>query len=968
MLVLKMKLFGNGEKGIAILFTLIVLSLLLILALGFALNSMFDHKAAYNSANKSFAAFLAQTQLKQVLTLIENDEANLENSKFYSHDSGSPVVTDTNMLKDMLQERLKVADLLTTIDTDKVNWNYIRSQDSEKRIIGRTAFIVLTGIPLDSLVDGRVGTTAYPKHDEKDNTETRIGKYVSEINVRAALPSATSSIAGALNWNGDSADNTVQGFTEGKYTGNWQSFTNLFSTLEAVPITLTDPQKAEFRDNVSIVVAKDKEAFWMDTSIDTNIDSDELYKRFDLTRDWNTADNAADLTFIKEKILLTSGTAPDVDMEKWTDSDSGSASAGLPWLACFGYKDDGSPYTLAELNSTFSSVSAHRYQIAANLKDYCDDDGGINRPTSDVDPATWYNHISTSVAPLFTGNEKTPYLNKIGVKITASSIVTGTYDTTAKIEIKPLVGLVNIYGASCPDDLKVRIIGKVTVSCKIDSVTKILNTDPSTATDSIINFNTVVDVNGTGNASPNWPNNDGYSHFLEGAVTTATTLSVTTASAASVEIKVTALTVDKVILYDATNNSKGYDYVKNLAVVDLPFMVISSSSGTTENQISWYGLEVNDPRQNLNTRDWVQYSPSTVDAQHVFSLDASDDTVCKPNADNANTVYGAVARVAPKDGDDPEGVVTDPANANISTAYIRNAPMESPWELGFIHRGFRWQTVNLKKYDSAKAYKAVTIGTRKYIPGGGLYSAGDANILDQIKMTHKPKSPQKVNLRSQRTAIFDALFYKIRLGCDIDANMSVDSMAGLIPSTGAEINCSDPYYVTTTVPPVPPAGLRDAIIRWFKTPDTSTFTNLTRASIVNISTGLLNANEAEPPTIGFSSAVTDAGKEELVGKIINLTAVKGKVDSFTIIILAQMIKDVGGPTGSPISITKYSGDALTYGDQGCEVSVFNADINDISDSKKNIYYDEITAEQKIIVKGYRTIDGNIKITSFQYAE
>ena len=346
-----LKTSKRKEKGIALIFTLIILSLLLILALGFALNSMFDQKAARNAANASFAAFLAQTQLKQVLSLIKNDEANLESSQFYSHDSGSPAVTDTNMLKDMLQERLTVPDLLPVVDTAKVNWSYIRSQDLEKRIIGRTAFVVIAnGIPLGSLVDGRIGTTAYPKHNEKDDTETRIGKYVSEINVRAAVPVTNSvrsavemdNMTTALNWSGDSSDNTVPGFTGGKYTGIWDNFSILFKVIDtAMGAGLSDTQKKEFIDNLSIVSAKDKEAFWADTNGDTVIDSNELYKRFDLTRDWETANHAEDLTFIKDKILLTTGTVPDVDMESFTEADSDSNSKGLPWLACFGYKDDG---------------------------------------------------------------------------------------------------------------------------------------------------------------------------------------------------------------------------------------------------------------------------------------------------------------------------------------------------------------------------------------------------------------------------------------------------------------------------------------------------------------------------------------------------------------------------------------------------------------------------------------------------
>ncbi|MDD5599020.1 MAG: hypothetical protein PHV82_13815, partial [Victivallaceae bacterium] len=776
MAALKTRTSKKNEQGIALVFTFMILALLLIIALGFALSSMFDRKSALNAANAAAAGILAQTQLKEIISLIENDEANLEDSEFYSHDSGSPAVTDTDMLKDMLASRLPVSGLLDTVDTDKVNWNYIRSKDSDQALVGRTAFVVIAdGIALDALVDGRAGTAAYPKHSEEFDTETRIGKYVSEINVRAPMPSATSAICDALNWQGTTADTAVPGFDNGKYTGDWQSFSSLVSTLEtATGSALSSTQKEELLKNLSLIVAKDEEAFWADLNEDARIGSDELYKRFNLNRtDWDTL--SAD-----GKILLDSGSAgaPAQAMEKWTDADSNAGSAGLPWLACFSYKDDGTGNGVPDesLKGTFSLVLDRRRQIAANLKDYCDTD---DIPTSDVDPASWYG---ASAAPVFTGNEKTPYINKAGVKIIASSLSTGSpdYNTSAKVEIKPLVGLVNIYGASWPDDLKVRITGTVTVACKINSVVKILNITPSTATNSVIPFDTVIDVNGTGSASPNWPGGNGYSHFLEGAVTTGTTLSVGPNTAAiNVEINITAVNIDKVILYDATTNTKGYDYVKGLSVAGLPFSAVSSSTGADDSKSSWYGLEVNDPRQNLNSGDWVQYSPGSVDAQHVFSLDASDDTVCKPNADSSNTPAAvSPARVAPKDGNDAEGTVTDPANSRLSTAFIRNAPMESPWELGFIHRGAQWETLNLKKYDTGKAYQTVAIGGNKYIPGGGAYSGGDANILDQIKMLSKAKSQRKVDLRTRKNGVLEALFSKIKLKPAIDGTMSVSSMAG----------------------------------------------------------------------------------------------------------------------------------------------------------------------------------------------
>jgi len=944
MAILKIKSAKKNEKGIALVFTLIVLALLLILALGFALSSMFNQKAARNAANASFAGFLGQTQLKEVLSLIENDEANLENSELYSHDSGSPAVTDTDMLKDMLNERLPVPSLLDTIDTAKVNWNYIRSKDSAQRIIGRTAFVVIAeGIPLGSLVDGRAGTTAYPKHDEELDTETRIGKYVSEINVRHAVPDTVTILGGstaqevkdmtaALNWQGVSANNAVPGFDGGKYTGKWTDFKSLFAVIEtAIASSLSAADKAEFQKNLSLIVFKDKEAFWADIepagAPDGKISSNELYKRFDLTRNWDTADNAADLAFIKDKILLTTGTTPDIDMEVWNDTDSTTGSKGLPWLAAFGYKNDGTLYTLLELNSTFSTVSAHRSQIAANLKDYCDS-GDSNRPTSDEDPTGW-SGLGVGIHPTFTGNERTPYINEVGVCVIAQYVDGGgvgpSYAVKAGLEIRGYVELINIYGADWPADLE------VVIQADVKFIPTIGNLSASPEESKSIDVTVAV-------GSGTW--NNGYSNLAFTAdLTHETTEDLTTVR--SIKVEVTEVKIKRVVLRPV--GGSGYDYVKTLTKTST--LEILNGNGTGR---GWYCWAVHDPRQNLNSGDWKELDPPVATAGDTpgsaFSTGvgtAANFTIAGPNPTEAPTTGDGLTA-------DKESA-TDPANGSLSTAFIRNAPMESPWELGFIHRGVRWQTVNLKIYDTNKAFQVVDIGGKNYIPGGGAYASGDANILDQIKMTEKAESPQKINLKSQKIEVFEALFAKIKYGCVFDSTMSVNSMAGLAPLSGTELTGAQTTF------------FGNKIINKYNT-ITNPDERRTRASAVNT---LLLPELAAVPAI---AADTDAKQEELIGKVINLTEIGGKVSGFTIVILAQMIKDIGGSAGNPINISKYSDDTTASNNRNCEISTFDADINDINDSKKNIYYDEITAEQKIIVKGCRTNDGSTIITSFQYVD
>jgi len=976
----------KNEKGVALIFTLIMLSLLMIMALAFVLDSMFSQKSAYNAASANSARFIAEAQLKQVLALIKKDQMNSAEGYIYSKDiwGNTDVPTQTDMLEEQVPSavpysRLRVYGVLDDNNNNgsligtppAVNWNYIRSGPlATDTIIGRTAFVVIPDakVPLDSLIS--------KSYNEKLNAELRIGKEVSEINVRGAIPAVTTNldtITDKLNW---SVAEGGPGTGIGEYTGtNWTSFPTLFGLIPEIV------EQAGFSSNLSLAVSDDKEVFWADANTNTKIDKGELYKRFDLTRDWTTADNTADLVFLRDKILLDAGNTgvPTTPMETWTNTPSDAISKGLPWLACFGYKKDGTPYTIGtspgELNSTFLTVKAHRYQIAANLKDYCDNDGAIAaRPTSDKDPASW----TTSADPTFTGNERTPYINKIGFNIKASQNEAQTavgppalYTVASSIEISPYVELVNIYDTSWATDLKVYIKGTVTTQSTVDSVPKPLN---------IHSLDTTITIS----AATDWTGGEGYSDFSISSLGSSSFNSTPNVGALSrsITVKVTAVNITKVVIYYENAGIKyGYDYTKALSYsANLPYPVFLGDNAGAECS-AWFGFAAHDPRQNLNSGDWLELTPAvndtaTEDPSAVFSLIATslpDSYFGKPNADNSIN-GGGDNTDAPSAGDDSE-IGNDPANKQLSTAFIRNAPMESPWELGFIHRAARWQTINLKTFDPAKAISTFKLTTpdRDYIAGGGLYADGDANILDQIKMTDAAKSPQKINLSASDTIFFDALFDKIRLGCDIVrdtavpvvplTHMTVTSMAGYPTAPTnltTEIAVADPAVA-------PYSTMRDAIIAWFKTPDLSTFTNITRASIVSISTGLLGADpDGSPTTIDFGAlqADTDASQEELIGKIANLTKVGSGTGNFKIIVLAQTIKDIG--TAAGISITKASADETTIKTQNCMAGTFDVDVSNV-DSKKHVYFDEITSEQKILVSG--SWDGtNLKISSFQYVE
>ena len=978
---------NKREKGIALIFTLIMLSLLLILALSFALDSMFEQKAAYNSANASAANLAAKTELNQLLSFLEYGDPNFSNSTVYSigpyTDKGGTNHYDQDMLVNgtdypslLLTDGLITSSNINSLcfgatANNQITWTY--QKDADGKLISRTAFVVIPQekIPLDSLVDGRVGTTTYPKKSEEPNSETRIGKYMSEINVRSAIPNVTndiSTITDTLNWAGDSASSTVVGFDNGKYNGTWSSYDSLFSTLEtAIGRDLTQTEKDDFENNLNIDSTEDSEAFWVDLDSDGNINSDssssgfELYKRFDLTRDWETADNAADLTFIKDKILLTSsGTEPNTDMEKWTSTDSDANSKGLPWLATFGYKfDSGSWVPDEDLRGTFATVKDRRYQIAANLKDYCDDDGGsVHRPTSDVDPSTWDTlDPKTDAAPTFTGNEKTPYIDKVGMRIIVlqdeekmSDGPPETYKVSANVMISPCVELINIYGGNPGKTYSVAIEGTITLKTTVSGATT-STTDP-------VDFKCNLNVN----SFTDWTTS-GYSSLIvdNSLVPFLTGTKTGISGSRKVDFEVESINFTKISLYDTSN---GYDYVKNLSKSYSSPTVYGLNSGAGQRTL-WYGFAVHDPRQNLNgttvdpngNSDWLTLtSVENTDPRTLFSLKTIDVFGKYPGAPNSqnsangggdNTDAPNIKETSPTESADLETGVSDPANCTLSTALIRNAPMESPWELGFIHRGAKWQTLNLKKYVSSKAYSTISIGSpaKYYLQGGGAYSDGDANILDQIKMTEKASSPQKINIATKESGILDALFSKIKLGSD-PSSLTVAALAGISPA-GTEINLTDATYTGD------PDGLRTKILKLF---ETFTTNNQTRSCVAD-------------DMATYTAGTNDAAQEELIGKTVNLTKInKTPGDgNYYIIVVSQTIKDVGVAYPNTIDIYKTpADDSLTAQKVECQLGRFDVTGTN-ANWKKNSYGDDITATQKILITTSK-VNNKIKVTSLKYID
>ena len=74
---LKENVRKRWQKGVALLFALGILGLLLVMALGFATNSIFDQMIASNNGNSSAAKTIAQSGLERIRNMLQNYEAKM---------------------------------------------------------------------------------------------------------------------------------------------------------------------------------------------------------------------------------------------------------------------------------------------------------------------------------------------------------------------------------------------------------------------------------------------------------------------------------------------------------------------------------------------------------------------------------------------------------------------------------------------------------------------------------------------------------------------------------------------------------------------------------------------------------------------------------------------------------------------------------------------------------------------------
>ncbi|MBE6377856.1 MAG: hypothetical protein E7051_03435 [Lentisphaerae bacterium] len=413
------------------------------------------------------------------------------------------------------------------------------------------------------------------------------------------------------------------------------------------------------------------------------------------------------------------------------------------------------------------------------------------------------------------------------------------------------------------------------------------------------------------------------------------------------------------------------------------------------------GIRNIDPRQNLNKGDWYAAGTEVAELEDFTNPEThlNDSAVIAENKVwNADAInYSSTALTNPQNprGSDPENVAMDwetaaePAykgsgkNDRISTAVIRNAPMMSPWEIGFIHRAAKWQTLNLKSAKSVNFKQHETADSWNEGVAGSSYANGDGAILQQIKMTDRIRSYGKINVNRLRKnaagftdyeagnkAIIQALFAGLQYGekpADFINNTTRDATTGkFLDETGSPAEISM-------------AGANDIVTTFLA--DSARKEVSGRHKFIDYATsGGLNLACAFSSTIQ-STQETDVAKEELIGKTINLLSADSLSPTVVkILVVAQSIRDVEGTqvrnAGDPSAKYDLSGvagdtdsasiDSDQIAVKECKLGRFDMTAHK-TDHGKNIYFDEITGEVRLFVELHHDTDtGKITVKNIRY--
>lgn len=916
------------ERGIALIFTLGILGLLTVLALGFASTAMLNSKISGNISHQQKARYIARLGAERALYALTQCP-DIPISNIFSK---SAVDIDKESCDGIWKLNTKlngipIYEITDDYGADSVGWEYIRDpqsvteEDIKKDIIGRYAYVV---VEETGKLDPSVHLT------DVASLSRQGGKNIAD-ELSFKVPFGTDFFPNTSDSPYSQNDTKLANLFKGAGQFQTKFSRRLFNLGNLLEYKVTDSdgklttaikqlgfttsqEQAKLKRALKSILGSRLEPYqecYTLSSTSTSTESDgstttktttNTYPRFNLNRsDWES---------------LT----PE-DLVNLNNLSKGKAIAWLVnWMHSRG--DDWDDKTMAK-------------QIAANIIQYS---LPMNKETVS-DSSNW-----VAQSPTYAGVGRHPMLNEIRVKLNIHASVEtvsageNTTEYKPKYTIDAEIGteLIDMFGLSeetLQKKVKVSIYGEFTFNYTKTEVTNNNGVDTYTWKDGSYSFRGqqtllceinffdtdtkdtwtkgyIAKLKPEEKDSPVIPEDEGKG-----------TISLTPFKAASgketeiykdMKIKNVRLNISKVILtYDG--NPRDYAQIQNtsgqLTVSSVNYDKERAMSVPASREYSFQAAwQAVDPRVNHYPIDWT-----------LKLSDPKAETVVYPgtwginNFDNDSE--GKLDAVTEGDKE----AVSDPAwtsSGHLASAYIRHAPMESLWELGCISRAEPWKTLNLKKS------RVFASGETQ---GGGEYAKGDANILDQVTLTDKKSRFGLINLNTDEHFVLETLFYQIPFHTELhQAGIGADDKS-ILGATGTS-SIYSVYSKKDTSNHKEESCLaclimeRSKILRFEKRSDLlmdetevdalTTIDSGKRSSLKETVTKLRTAlfsipktGESASPEEETSSKTTDAEEEQLVGKIMNLVAAD-PYETVYIIAVGQSIRDIGSSDTNGITIFK----------------------------------------------------------------
>ena len=635
---------------------------------------------------------------------------------------------------------------------------------------------------------------------------------------------------------------------------------------------------------------------------------------------------------------------------------------------------------IADEPGSFVNVETRRKQIVANFIDYYDKSSSAGNsipdtPTSDVKPSDW----GTGVLPSYTGNEKTFYINELGV-VSKFNVTANARTLDVKVTPTLLAEIVGIYKNL--DNGNYKLKSKIeSISFDISgTVTKTKGTNGAES-DSDISFggdgavlsgsasfvdSPDLEVSFTGSPS------NGYlaSSAAHGAVSVPVEISAVPAdqsiSEFTAEIKNIKIKFkDRAVLSKSNHNVDISRLPLSECDVDQNGMKLEFSNSSADNCAVIGNMSVIDPRQNLYVRtsnadgctysDWY-FLPKIVkvgtgdyigsdsdlsmavtisDAGAIESLSGSVNKYSNPNIPRRVSVAsGAQVIQNIPDGDCDIETANDPAYTNassLSTAYIRDGYMQSMWELGLIHRGAAWETINLQS-------TAVTPSDMyNYLHSsfaGTKYGDGDAAILDTVKISKYAVNWGMYDINMLRT---NAPGYDFT-GSGEDRKLFKTIAESLVKYTSPDEATSDGLLSDG-----------DLNVLYTKLPSKMD----RRSMLVNSFDAMFEDRK--------TYWETDALREQAIGTLMPLLkAEPALVTVFHVDVVAQTIRDIGD-----VKVSKLKSDGTLSDAAETKLGEFDA----VTDGSGLLYLDDITGQVKLRATfDCNPYTGKIKLRQIRYLD